>query len=72
MHPNNVINLYRIGVRGMPIRTIGPGDLADPSAPSLWKRMAAFGAAVLDVARETRALETSLLGRSHYRRFRDS
>lgn len=72
MQSGNVVKLYEVGLRGRPIRTIGPGDLADPSAPSLWKRIAALGAAMLDVAREPRALEARFLGRTHYRRFHES
>ena len=71
MHSAEVVKLYTIGIRGMPIRTIGPGDLAEPRARSLWRRIADFGAAVVEVAREARALEKNLLGYGSYRRFSD-
>ena len=71
MHSAEVVKLYTIGIRGMPIRTIGPGDLAEPRAPSLWRRIAEFGTKMAEVARETRALERQLLGRAHYRQFGD-
>lgn len=68
MQSGDVIKLYDIGLRGKPVRTIGVGDLAQPYARSLWSRIREAGAAIVDVAREARALEQKLLGSGSYRR----
>jgi hypothetical protein len=68
MQASEVVKLYQIGQRGRPIRTIGAGDLAQPYARSLWSRIVEFGAAVIDVAREARALERKMLGGGRGRR----
>jgi hypothetical protein len=72
MQSGDVIKLYDIGLRGKPIRTIGAGDLAQPYARSLWTRIREFGAAIVDVAREARALEQKMLGSGRYRGFGES
>ena len=68
MQTGEVIKLYEVGLRGRPIRTVRPGDLAEPGARSLWQRIAAFGKTIAQVAREAGELETRLLKRGYYRR----
>ncbi|MFO1312112.1 MAG: hypothetical protein U1F41_08625 [Burkholderiales bacterium] len=65
----NVIELYEIGLRGRPVPRIAAGDLADPYQKSLWQRVSEGWKAIVEVARETRALERSMLGRTTYRAF---
>lgn len=63
----SVIELYEIGLRGRPVPRIAEGDLADPYRKSLWQRVAEVWNMIVDVAHETRAMETSLLGRTTFR-----
>ena len=66
--PNaNVIRVYETGLRGRPVRQIGAGDLADPYGKSPWQRIVALWSTIVDVVRETRELQTRLLGRTTYR-----
>lgn len=62
MQTGNVITLYELGLRGRPIETIGEGDLAQPYALPLWQRVKTFVKSVVEVARDSRALEKKLLG----------
>jgi len=64
-----VSSLYETGLRGRPVARIEAGDLADPAGKSPWQRVASLWAAIVDVARETREMETRLLGRSTFRYF---
>ena len=57
----NVIRVYETGLRGLPVARIRPGDLADPYGKSLWQRLVAKWSALVDVVRETRALQSKLL-----------
>ncbi len=71
MHTPEVINVYEMGLCKRTLKATESGEIAPQSAPSLWRRVADFGAAVIDVARESRELEAKLLlGR--YRRMCDS
>jgi hypothetical protein len=67
MHAGNVMKVYEIGRRGKPVRTIMPGDLDDPYGKSPWQRVVTLWSALVDIARESRALETEMLGRAAYR-----
>jgi hypothetical protein len=68
MPTGDVVKLYEIGLRGRPIRTIRPGDLAQPYARSLWQRIVGVAKAIVEVARDARELEIKTIGRGHYRR----
>jgi hypothetical protein len=57
----NVIRIYETGLRGLPVERIRPGDLADPYAKSPWQRVKALWSTIVDVVRETRALQAKLL-----------
>ncbi len=72
MQTGNVLNLYEIGQRGLPIETIGEGDLAEPGAPSLGQRVLRFFATIADVARESRELEIKMRGDDGFRRLGES
>ena len=61
MQNTNVIRIYEAGLRGLPVATIGEGDLADPYAKPLWQRVSDVWSAIVDVVRETRALQTKLM-----------
>ena len=65
----SVIQLYEIGLRGRPVQRIAAGDLADPYERSVWQRVADGWKTIVEVVKETRALEKSLLGRTTYRDF---
>ena len=65
----NVIRLYESGLRGRPVARIQAGDLADPSGKSPWQRVATLWSTIVEVARESREMQTSLLGRTTYRYF---
>jgi hypothetical protein len=68
MHSTQVLKVFEVGRRGKPVTTIGPGDLAEPYAKGPWQRVVALWTTIVEIARETRELETRLLGRGHYRR----
>ena len=70
MFSAQVIKLYENGRRGRPVRTINPGDLADPYGKSPWQRVKTFFATIADALREARELEAQMLGRTPYRAFR--
>ena len=58
----NVISLYENGLRGRPVARIGAGDLADPYAKSSpWQRVTASWSTLVEIVRETRALQSKLL-----------
>ena len=61
MQDANVIRIYETGLRGLPVARIRPGDLADPYARSPWQRLKGLWITVVDVVRETRALQAKLL-----------
>jgi hypothetical protein len=65
----NVIRLFESGLRGRPVPRIQAGDLADPYGKSPWQSVATLWSKIVDVVRETREMETSLLGRTTYRYF---
>ena len=65
----NVIGLYERGLRGRPVPRIQPGDLADPYGKSPWQRVATLWSTIVDVVRESREMQKSLLGRTTYRHF---
>ena len=65
----NVIRLYERGLRGRPVPRIQPGDLADPYGKSPWQRVATLWSTIVDVVRESREMQKSLLGRTTYRHF---
>ena len=69
MQNASVVSLYETGLRGRPVTRIQAGDLADPSGKSPWQRVATLWSTIVDVVRETRAMQTSLLGRTTYRHF---
>jgi hypothetical protein len=69
---SEVMKVYHIGRRGRPVRMIVAGDLTDPYRRSPWRRIVTLWNEIVDVARETRELETQLLGRGHYRRIGES
>ena len=70
MHTGHVVHLFEVK-RSNRARTVGGGK-----TPGLlgraWKRVANFAAAVADVAREARELETRLLKQRGHHRFLDS
>ena len=61
MQTTNVIRIYETGLRGLPVARIRPGDLADPYAKSPWQRVSALWSTIVDVVRETRALQSKLM-----------
>jgi len=66
--PNvNAIRVFEMGLRGRPVPRIGEGDLADPYGKSPLRRLATLWTTIVDIARETRELETRLLGRTTFR-----
>src|SRR6478735_2185284 len=69
MQNANVIQLYEAGLRGRPVARIQAGDLADPYCKSPWQRAATLWSTIVDLVRETREMETQLLGRTTYRHF---
>jgi hypothetical protein len=69
MQNANVIRLYESGLRGRPVPRIQPGDLADPYGKSPWQRVATWWSTIVDVVRESREMQKSLLGRTTYRYF---
>ena len=64
-----VIRVYESGLRGRPVPRIREGDLADPYGGSPWKRVASLWSTLVDIVRETREMQTRLLGRTTFRRF---
>jgi len=70
MYSAQVVQLYERGQRGRPITFIGAGDLRDPYGKSPWQRVKSAWAAFTDAMREARELEASLIGKGHYREFR--
>lgn len=58
-----------MGLRGRPVRRIREGDLADPYGKSPWSGIATLWSTLVDIVRETRELQASLLGRTTFRRF---
>jgi hypothetical protein len=58
--------------RGGPIAMIGPGDLAQPYGPSVWRRVVALARALAEVVREARDLETRMLAYGGHYRNRES
>ena len=64
-----VSSLYETGLRGRPVAHIDAGDLADPSGKSPWQRVVTLWSALVDIVRETREMQTRLLGRSTFRYF---
>ena len=69
MQTAHVIRVYETGLRGRPVAHIREGDLADPYGKSPWQRVATLWSTIVDIVRETRALEAQLLGRTTYRTF---
>ena len=69
MQDLNVIRLYEAGLRGRPVARILPGDLADPYGRSPWQQLRSAWSTLVDIVRETRDLETRLLGRTTFRQF---
>ena len=69
MQNASVISLYETGLRGRPVPRIQAGDLADPSGKSPWQRVATLWSQIVEVVRETREMQTRLLGRTTYRHF---
>ena len=69
MQNASVIRLYEAGLRGRPVPRIEAGDLGDPYGKSPWRRVATLWATIVDIARETREMETRLLGRTTFRHF---
>jgi hypothetical protein len=69
MQTGNIIRLYESGLRGRPVAHIRPGDLDDPYDRSLspWQRAVSLWSTLVDIVRETRAMERELLGRTTYR-----
>jgi hypothetical protein len=65
----NVIRLYESGLRGRPVPRIQPGDLADPYGRSPWQRAKTLWSNIVEVVRESRKMQASLLGRTTYRHF---
>jgi hypothetical protein len=63
------IRIYESGLRGRPVPRIRPGDLADPYGKSPWQRLATLWSTMVDIVRETRELQASLLGRTTFRYF---
>ena len=64
-----VMNIYETGLRGRPVPSIEAGDLADPSGKSPWQRVATLWSTMVDIVRETREMQTRLLGRTTFRHF---
>ena len=71
MYSAQVIKLYENGRRGRPVRTILPGDLADPYGKSPWQRAKSLFSTLVEIWRESRELEAQLLADRGYRRFRE-
>ena len=69
MQNATVMSLYEAGLRGRPVPRIEAGDLGDPYGKSPWQRVTSVWSTIVDVVRETRELQTSLLGRTTYRFF---
>ena len=67
MSNTEAVKLYEVGQRGRPVRGIRSGDLNDPYAKSPWQHVVAFFAAVADIAREARELETRMLAQGYRR-----
>jgi len=70
MQYHEAINVYEMDVRKRPVGTLETGEFTPTKAPTLWRRLVDAGAAVIDVVRESRALETKLL-QGRYRHLRD-
>ena len=68
MQSIQVAKLYENGRRGRPVATIYAGDLSDPYPKGPWARFVSFLSTVADVIRESRELETKMLGAHAYRR----
>jgi hypothetical protein len=62
MQAVNTLKLYEVGLRGRPVATIGPGDLADPVANrrTLRQRVAKLWSDMVEIVEESRRLEASL------------
>jgi len=69
MQNANVIRLYEAGLRGRPVARIQPGDLGDPYGKSPWQRVVTLWSTIVEIARETREMESRLLGRTTFRHF---
>ena len=72
MQSTHVLKLFEIGRRGRPVATIGPGDLAEPYSKGPWQKVASLWTTLVEIARESRELETRLMGKGPYRRFGDN
>jgi hypothetical protein len=71
MYSAQVIKLYENGRRGRPVPMIMPGDLADPYRKSPWHRAKSLFSTIVEIWRESRALEAELLAKRRYRAFRE-
>ncbi len=69
MQNGQVVPLFE-GNRGNRPQTASGGE-AQSSLTRAWKRVTTFAAAVADVVRESRELQTRLLGQRGHRRFID-
>lgn len=67
MQVQGILKVYETGRRGRPVRTIQPGDLADPYGKTPWRRLVTLWSTLVDVVREARELEARLLGSAQYR-----
>ena len=66
------VTFYELGRRGKPVATIEVGDLAEPAGRPVWRKIADFVVAVVEVVQEARAMQARMLGHGHYRRFGES
>jgi hypothetical protein len=71
MHATNVLKLFEVGRRGRPVTTIGPGDLAEPYSKGPWQKAVSLWKAIVEIARESRELESRLMSQNQYRRLGD-